>query len=340
MLLDYYRRGVKSIGHWFTDGVLERLNHADLINRFGPIPSEVKRDVERLGRDAITSVSTYVPTEAAAMPSISYKQQSRVRADCNWLNGYARNVASQDGQDGVLEKIFEVIKPVSKIAVEFGGFDGKTMSNTWRLIAEEGWSGILAEANVERCKQIKINHPYERVTALNHFITWNGENSFDNVINRLKLKAEIDLLSIDIDGNDWHVWNGIHGHKPRVINIEFNPTVPNDVYFVQAANPSINQGSSLSAMIKLGKEKGYSLVCIAGMDAFFVLDELYSLFNIPDNSIDSMFNPSQTLIFQGYDGTFFTAGMRTLSWKNRPFAFDEIQLLEKRERFFGDRQAS
>ncbi|MCX7900161.1 MAG: hypothetical protein N2444_08795, partial [Methylocystis sp.] len=109
------------------------------------------------------------------MPTISYRPNSRVRADCNWLNAHARNVASQAGQDGILQKIFEIIPPTSRFCVEFGGFDGKTMSNIWRLIAEDGWSGIFAEANAERCKAIKQNHPYDRVTALNQFITWDGD---------------------------------------------------------------------------------------------------------------------------------------------------------------------
>lgn len=273
------------------------------------------------------------------MPTITYTPVSRVRADCNWLTSCARDVASQAGQDGILEKIFEIVTPASRFAVEFGGFDGKTMSNIWRLIVEDGWSGIFAEANVERWNQIKVNHPYERVKALNQFITWEGEDTFDKTMAREGAPIDIDLLSIDVDGNDWQIWNAIQTYRPRVIVIEFNPTVPNDVYFVQDPDPTVNQGNSLLAMIALGKSKGYSLVCIGGMDAYFVLNEYYPLFNIPDNSIDAMFSAVQTLIFQGYDGTLFTAGLQTLAWKNTAFTADQIQLLPKEERFFGDRQA-
>ena len=274
------------------------------------------------------------------MPTISYRPNSRVRADCNWLNAHARDVASQAGQDGIIQKIFEVIGPSSRLAVEFGGFDGKTMSNIWRLIAEDGWSGVFAEANVERWTQIKANHPYDRVKALNQFIMWEGENSFDNTMTRENIPPGIDLLSIDVDGNDWHIWNAIELYRPRLIVIEFNPTVPNDVYFVQDADPTVNQGNSLLAMIELGKRKGYSLICVGGMDAYFVLDEYAPAFDIPDNSIDCMFTAVQTLLFQGYDGTLFNAGLNTLAWKNVTFAPDQIQLLPKQERFFGDRQTA
>ena len=124
---------------------------------------------------------------------------------------------------------------------------------------------------------------------------------------------DLDLLSIDVDGNDWQIWKAIEVYRPRVVLIEFNPSIPNEVYFVQSADTSVNQGNSLRAMIELGRTKGYSLVCVAGMDAYFVLDELYSAFNIPDNDIDNMFCAAQTVLWQGYDGTIFTAGVQTLA---------------------------
>jgi hypothetical protein len=232
-----------------------------------------------------------------------------------------------------------MIGTFSKIAVEFGGFDGKAMSNIWRFVVEDGWSGVFAEPNYERSRQIKINHPYDRVKAINQFITWEGDNSFDKMMEREGIPNNIDLLSIDVDGNEWHIWNAIKVYRPKVVVIEFNPTVPNDVYFVQDADPNINQGNSLLALIELGKQKRYSLICVGGMDAFFVLDEFYPVFKIPDNSIDVMFSAVQTLLFQGYDGSLFTAGLNSLAWKNVTFTSDQIQLLPKEERFFGDRQS-
>jgi hypothetical protein len=175
------------------------------------------------------------------------------------------------------------------------------------------------------------------VKALAQLITWEGETSFDRAM-RENAPASIDLVSIDVDGNDWHIWNAMEIFRPRVVVTEFNPTIPNEVYFVQDADLSINHGNSLLALIELGKSKGYALVCAGPWDPFFVVNELYSLFNIPDNGIDSMWSgPSfQTLLFQGYDGTLFTAGMQRLHWRGIPFDSQQLQLLPKEERFYED----
>jgi hypothetical protein len=273
------------------------------------------------------------------MPIVDYRPVSRVRPECNWLQSFSRDVTSQSGQDGVLQKIFEIVGVTSKFCVEFGGWDGKYLSNTWRLIVEEEWSGIFAEANPVKCREIKQHHPYDRVKALPQLITWEGETSFDHTMARENAPSSIDLVSIDVDGNDWHIWKAMGIFRPRVVVIEFNPTIPNDVYFVQDADINVNHGNSLLALIELGKSKGYALVCAGPWDAFFVVDELYPLFNIPDNSIDSMWSGAsgQTVLFQGYDGTLFTAGMQRLIWKGIPFDGERLQLLSKEERFYGDR---
>jgi len=287
-----------------------------------------------------THEDTAAPNDAperrlgAPMPTIIYKQKRRMRTDCNWLQSYARSVTSQMGQDGILQKIFEIIQPTSRLAVEFGGYDGRQMSNIHRLITEESWSGVFAEADPHLFAQIKTNHPYDRVVALNQFITWYGDDTFDKTMSRIGAPRDIDLVCIDIDGNEFHVWSAIETYRPKVVNIEFNPTVPNDVYFVQSADPAVNHGSSLLAFVELAQEKGYSLACVEGMDAFFVLDEYFGLFSIPDNSIDVMFDPIQTLIFQGYDGTIFNCGLQSLAWKNFTFTNDQIQLLPKEQRFW------
>jgi hypothetical protein len=271
----------------------------------------------------------------APMPTIIYKQKTHARADCNWLQSHARSVTSQGGQDGIFQKIFEIIQPTSRFAVEFGGYDGKQMSNIHRLITEESWNGVFVEPDPQLFAQIKINNPYDRVIALNQFITWDGDDTFDKIMSRIGAPRDIDLVCIDIDGNDWHVWNAIETYRSKVVNVEFNPTVSNDVYFVQCADPAVNHGSSLLAFIELAQEKGYSLVCVEGVDAVFVRNEYFGLFNIPDNSIDAMFDPVQTLLFQGYDGTIFNCGFQSLAWKNFSFTYDQIQLLPKEQRFWG-----
>jgi hypothetical protein len=268
------------------------------------------------------------------MPQIVHRPVSRMRRECAWLLDHRANVTSQIGQDGILAKIFAIIGDGQKFCVEFGAWDGKHLSNTWNLIANEGWGGILIEGDAAKFSGLLATHPYPRVKALNCFVHWQGENGLDNILNRNDAPEQIDLISIDVDGNDWHIWKSLVQHRPRVVLIEFNPTVPNDVFFVQDADTRFNHGNSLLAMIELGKQKGYSLVCANCWDAFFVADELYAAFNIPDNGIDAMHYYPETLtsLFQGYDGTLFTAGNRRLLWHNLGFAFDTIQLLPPQQR--------
>jgi hypothetical protein len=82
--------------------------------------------------------------------------------------------------------------------------------------------------------------------------------------------------------------------------------------FVQDYDPKISQGSSLRAMVELGREKGYELVC-ADCDAFFIRAELLPLFNL-DNDINKLAGAHATSIWQGYDGTLYISGKRNFTW--------------------------
>jgi hypothetical protein len=269
------------------------------------------------------------------MPKIEFRPVSRVKKESAWLLDHRRDVTSQIGQDGILEAIFNMIGDRSRYCVEFGAWDGRWLSNTYNLIANRGWSGLLIEGDKDRSEEIKITHPYDRVAALNALVGWEGENSLDAILSQQGAPNSPALVSIDIDGNDWYVWEALEQHRPDVVLVEFNPTIPLDVYFVQDKDPSMNQGGSLLAMVELGKMKGYSLVCVNQWDAFFVTDELFPSLKIQDNSIDALyFYPDlQTRFFQGYDGTIYTTGNNMLVWKNISFDKDDVQIIPKSQRF-------
>lgn len=269
------------------------------------------------------------------MPEIRFEPTIRYRPECNWLARHARKSTSQLGQDGILEKIFEIIGEGNKFCVEFGAWDGVKYSNSWELIAEKGWSAVLIEGNPLRCRDIVRNHDNNpKLQVVNALVGWDGDARLDVILDGCEAPIDIDLLGIDIDGNDFHVWNAVEKYKPRVVLIEFNPSVPNDVYFVQDDDPAVGQGSSLRAMIELGKKKGYSLVCTRKIDAFFVRDEYFSLFNIPSNDIDSMYTNHNfvTMLFHGYDGTLYTAGRKKLIWTDGEFDDEAFQIVPKDKR--------
>lgn len=194
-----------------------------------------------------------------------------------WLLDFAYNVYSETGEDGIIEKIIEILPQTNKWCVEFGAWDGIRASNTRYLIENKFYSAVLIEADKQRFEQLRrnyLNHP--RVIVLNKTVGWDCNNNLDQILKEVpEIPLDFDFLSIDVDGNDYHIWKAIVKYKPKVICIEFNPTIPNEVIFIQPPNPNINQGASLSALVELGKVKGYELVAVLDYNAFFVLREFY-----------------------------------------------------------------
>jgi hypothetical protein len=267
--------------------------------------------------------------------------QRRTDEGSTWLLQHGANVTSQCGEDGILAKIFEVIGEHGKLCVEFGAWDGREFSNTYALIQQQGWSGYLIEANPERFKALQETYGANpRAKPINRFVRLDkGEGTIDEILAEHGCPAEIDLLSIDIDGNDYYVWESMAEPSAKVVVIEFNPTVPNDVYFVQDRSFQVNQGCSLLALIQLGREQGYELVCATGWNAIFVRLEYFALFNIEDNSIDAMYQPLMNgRIFHGFDGTVHVLGMPRLMWHNMRFGAETFQVLPPEKRVHGDAQ--
>jgi hypothetical protein len=176
-------------------------------------------------------------------------------------------VYSQCGEDGVLQNIYECIGTTNKTFVEFGAWDGQHLSNTANLRLNHGWTGLLMEGSDRACgemvKQEFVNA--ENVEAL--FAKYGVPETFD-------------LLSVDIDGNDYWVWKAIERFTPRVVVVEYN------IFFALDAACTIEyradhvwdetayHGASLAAFHKLGAEKGYTLVHTDSWapNAFFILD--------------------------------------------------------------------
>lgn len=258
----------------------------------------------------------------------------------NWLARYASNVASQTGEDGIIQKIIEIIGVKSKYCVEFGAWDGRYLSNTYNLIENYDWNAALIEGSLDRfialSKTFKNN---KKVKCINKFIGFEEHNCLDRVLEKIGAPKSFDILSIDIDGNDFHVWQATKLFKPRLVIIEFNPAIPNEVMYIQDKDMSMNKGSSLLAMSILAKQKGYEMVCVTTANAFFVLNELYHLFGIENNSVEAMHDDQKfkTIMFQLYDGSIEIAGIKELLWSGVFFSAEDLQVLppEKRK-LYGD----
>jgi hypothetical protein len=202
-------------------------------------------------------------------------------ADAKRLPRYGFKSFSQNDEDGIIQEIFRRIGERHRVFVEIGVERG-VECNTLRLLLE-GWSGLWVEADPSHAVAVRKNlWPFlddGRLKLAECRVT--AEN-IDDLLTQNGIQGEIDLLSIDIDYNDYWVWKAVRTIRPRVVVIEYNAslrpplsvTVP---YDPNGAWDGTNfYGASLEALVRLGITKGYRIVgcCLAGVNAFFVREDL------------------------------------------------------------------
>jgi len=249
-----------------------------------------------------------------------------------WLLDFRKNVYSQTGEDGVIEKILQILPEKDKWCVEFGAWDGVLFSNTRNLIENADYSAVLIEGSNVKWSELQKNYSYKtNVITLNTLVGFSEYDNLDVILSDTPIPFDFDFLSIDVDGNDYHIWKAISKYRPKVICIEFNPTIPTQVRFVQRADPNLNQGASLLNLVELGKEKDYELVAVLPFNAFFVDSKYYPLFGINNNAPETLRKDFSfvTYLFSGYDGTIFLEGCKQLPWHDIPIKESRIQHLPK-----------
>lgn len=238
------------------------------------------------------------------------------------LLDYSSNVYSQSGEDGILEFVLSTIGNLNHWCVEFGAWDGEHLSNTRNLTKNHSFSGVLIEGNIERFKTLKERFESDpKLVLINQMVGITANDGLDKVLAPLNIPLDFDLLSIDIDGNDIHVWKNIIAYSPKVVCIEYNPTIDSSIYFVQPPDVRIRQGSSLLALDRLAKSKNYSLIAVTRLNAIFVRSELFGKFSILDNSLQKLREDNSwvTHIFTGYDGKVFLSGYGKILWHDIPY---------------------
>ena len=191
------------------------------------------------------------------------------------LNRFERRVPfierreyAQNLEDGIIHTIFAKIGTTNKFYVEFGVEDG-IECNTRYLLKHKNWTGLLMDGE----------HANSSLNLCTEFIT--AEN-IEELFEKYNVPKDFDLLSIDIDGNDYWVWKAIKQYAPRVVIIEYNAcypwkeskTIPYNANFIW--DKTDYYGATLQALVKLGKEKGYTLIATDshGVNAFFVQDAI------------------------------------------------------------------
>lgn len=185
------------------------------------------------------------------------------------LSEYEYKVYSQSGEDGVILAILNFIGPTKKYYVEFGASDALEC-NTRLLREKYGWNGLLMDGF----------HYKPEINLQRSFITAENINS---LFEKYEVPCDLDLLSIDIDYNDFYVWHSIDPkYSPKIVVIEFNPThLPGeDKVVIYAPNRGWDgtnyYGASISALARLGDLKGYTLVYVHkdAVNLFFIRKDI------------------------------------------------------------------
>ena len=188
------------------------------------------------------------------------------------LLSYADDRYSQHGEDGIVRRIFEVIGTSTERCCEFGAWDGIHLSNTRALILD-GWSAVLIEGEPDRAAELRqIYADFTDVHCVNSTVDA-GNNRLAAVLEREALPADFDLISIDIDGLDYEVFESL-GVRAPVICVEVGVLLhPDRMDPVPPKLAARNVGQSLARFRALGERLGYKLVCYTG-NAFFVRRDL------------------------------------------------------------------
>jgi hypothetical protein len=188
-------------------------------------------------------------------------------------------VFSQNGEDGVLAELLRRLGTTNRWFVEFGietGFEG----NCVFLADVLGWSGLFMEPREDAFAG--LNRKYAANPAVRTTRALVRPDNVQELFSQAGVPGEPDVLSIDVDGNDYWVWEGLKAYSPRIVVIEYNAQWPLQARWVQPYDAdrvwqgSDNYGASLGALRSLGERKGYRLVHteLTGNNAFFVRADL------------------------------------------------------------------
>ena len=224
------------------------------------------------------------------------------------LKSFEKNIQSQFGEDGVIEEIFNRIGTTNKICVEFGAWDGIHFSNAWNLWHNKDWTALLIEGDkakhellVSNTKKFNNVHPYLA------YVAPEGENSLDSILKKVNFPKDLDMLSIDIDGDDYYILETLNNFKPRLILIEYNPTIPPGLDILQSKGEYF--GSSALSLLKLAHKKGYKLVHMTDTNMFFVSDNDFLKLDIEEPLLENIFDRKHLVyVISSYDGRSLLVG--------------------------------
>ncbi len=239
---------------------------------FRKIYNTLKRSNTQINNIAHIAIDEYIDKHLFNNPKYDVPKR---------LNRFGFQVYSQNEEDGIIQEIFNRIGITNHHFVEFGVGNG--LENNTVYLLTKGWRGLWIESDSKSVKGIK--KVFDRLLRRENLIINKSFVTCENIESLLidaGVPEEFDLLSIDIDGNDYWIWKAINRYRPSVVVIEYNSLYPPDQKWVRRYDPHAVWkedsyfGASLKSLTILGEEKGYRLVAcnFTGTNAFFVREDL------------------------------------------------------------------
>lgn len=236
---------------------------------------------------------------------------------------------SGNDEDGILLYIFALIGTLKRQFVDIGA-GGVGASNTANLVINHGWYGLHVDGNAEALRTAQST--YAKTPGVQHLLpkavsTFVTTENINSIVQSNGFEGPIDLLSVDIDGNDYWVWQALDCIQPRVVIAEYQPAISAKNAWTTPYDPKFNwrdypinhssgevlyAGASLAALNKLANEKNYRLVgCNShGVNAFFVLrGEVESV--LPEVSVESCLRNPRAIQMQEQYSTLLS----DLNWE-------------------------
>lgn len=224
------------------------------------------------------------------------------------LQRHGRKVHSQSEEDGILHEIFVRLPAGSRTFLEVGVSDGLECNT--RLLLRSGWKGCWVEGDPACAAAIRRNFAAEiaggRLRLLQTMAT---RENINTLLEDSGVAPSLDILSVDIDGNDFHILHAISVARPRVIVLEYNPVYFPPVEWVKDYDPTHRwdgtdrYGASLKSYELMLATKGYALVgcTMNGNNAFFVRRDALGGRFVDDTTAEHHFEPKRFWLTHAFD---------------------------------------
>jgi hypothetical protein len=259
---------------------------------------------ESLGRfaDVIDERRRTAPATKIALRQMQFEYRRAMVAGGTlpsvWDTGF--RVFSEFDEDGVALFLLAVGGSPNRRFVDIGAGDGVFASNTANLALNLGFDGLFVDANhslIERGRRFYSKHPDTTVrppALVRAFVTRENVNE---VLRTAGFSGDIDLLSIDIDGNDYWIWQALDCVNPRFVIAEAHPELGREEWVMpyepdfdaRSAPPGRWMGASPAAMTRLAESLGYRMVGanLYGFNIFYARNDVAEV--LPTIELEELF---------------------------------------------------